>query len=203
MYGLPLRMGNKNIGTIWMLADRLSSLLLNGICAQISIAIDNIQANEKLLAYKKRLEVENDYLKEQIKTIYFTDIIGSGDEMQKVYRLMSLVAESNTTVLVTGETGTGKELIARALHNTSPRRDKLMVKVNCAALPANLIESELFGHERGAFTGAIDRRIGKFELANNSTLFLDEIGELPLEAQAKLLRVIQERNWNDSEANKL
>ena len=193
MYGLPLRMGNKNIGTIWMLADRLSSLLLNGICAQISIAIDNIQANEKLLAYKKRLEVENDYLKEQIKTIYFTDIIGSGDEMQKVYRLMSLVAESNTTVLVTGETGTGKELIARALHNTSPRRDKLMVKVNCAALPANLIESELFGHERGAFTGAIDRRIGKFELANNSTLFLDEIGELPLEAQAKLLRVIQER----------
>jgi formate hydrogenlyase transcriptional activator len=193
MYALPLRMGNKNIGTIWMLANRLSALLLNGICAQISIAIDNIQANEKLLAYKKRLEVENDYLKEQIKTICFTDIIGSADEMQKVYRLMSLVAESNTTVLVTGETGTGKELIARALHNTSPRRDKLMVKVNCAALPANLIESELFGHERGAFTGAIDRRIGKFELANNSTLFLDEIGELPLEAQAKLLRVIQER----------
>lgn len=193
MYGLPLRMGNKNLGTIWMLADRLSSLLLNGICAQISIAIDNIQANEKLLAYKKRLEVENDYLKEQIKTIYFTDIIGNADEMQKVYRLMSLVAESNTTVLVTGETGTGKELIARALHSTSPRRDKLMVKVNCAALPASLIESELFGHERGAFTGAIDRRIGKFELASNSTLFLDEIGELPLEAQAKLLRVIQER----------
>lgn len=193
MYGLPLRMGNKNIGTIWMLADRLSSLLLNGICAQISIAIDNIQANEKLFAYKKRLEVENDYLKEQIKTIYFTDIIGSADEMQKVYRLMSLVAESNTTVLVTGETGTGKELIARALHNSSPRRDKLMVKVNCAAMPANLIESELFGHERGAFTGAIDRRIGKFEMANNSTLFLDEIGELPLEAQSKLLRVIQER----------
>lgn len=193
MYGLPLRMSNKNIGTIWMLADRLSSLLLNGICAQISIAIDNIQANEKLIAYKKRLEVENDYLKEQIKTIYFTDIIGDADEMQKVYRLMSLVAESNTTVLITGETGTGKELIARALHNTSPRRDKLMVKVNCAALPANLIESELFGHERGAFTGAIDRRIGKFELAHKSTLFLDEIGELTLEAQAKLLRVIQER----------
>ena len=193
MYALPLRMGNKNIGTIWMLANRLSSLLLNGICAQISIAIDNIQANEKLLAYKKRLEVENDYLKEQIKTIYFSDIIGTADEMKKVYRLMSLVAESNTTVLVTGETGTGKELIARALHNTSSRRDKLMVKVNCAALPANLIESELFGHERGAFTGALDRRIGKFELANHSTLFLDEIGELPLEAQSKLLRVIQER----------
>ena len=194
MYALPLRVGNRNIGTIWMLANRLSSFLLQGICNQISLAIANIQANEKLLAYKKRLEVENDYLKEQIKTSYnFGEIVGSGHQMQKVYRLMSLVAESNTTVLVLGETGTGKELIARALHGASPRRDKLMVKVNCAALPANLIESELFGHERGAFTGAIDRRIGKFELANHSTLFLDEIGELPLEAQAKLLRVIQER----------
>lgn len=194
MYALPLRVGEKSIGTIWLLANRLSSLLLRGICAQISIAVDNIRANEKLLAYKKQLEVENDYLKEQIKTIYnFSEIIGSGDQMQKVYRLMSLVADSNTTVLISGETGTGKELIGRAIHNASSRSDKLMVKVNCAALPANLIESELFGHEKGAFTGAIDKRIGKFELANNSTLFLDEIGELPLEAQAKLLRVIQER----------
>jgi transcriptional regulator with GAF, ATPase, and Fis domain len=194
MYALPLRVGEKSIGTIWLLANRLSSLLLRGICAQISIAVDNIRANEKLLAYKKQLEVENDYLKEQIKTIYnFSEIIGSGDQMQKVYRLMSLVANSNTTVLISGETGTGKELIGRAIHNASSRSDKLMVKVNCAALPANLIESELFGHEKGAFTGAIDKRIGKFELANNSTLFLDEIGELPLEAQAKLLRVIQER----------
>jgi len=194
MYGLPLRAGDKNIGTIWLLADRLSKLMLKGICSQISIAIANIQANEKLLAYKKQLEVENDYLKEQIKTIYnFSEIIGSGDEMQKVYRLISLVADANTTVLVLGETGTGKELIARAIHNASPRKDKLMVKVNCAALPANLIESELFGHEKGAFTGAMERRIGKLELGNNSTLFLDEIGELPLEAQSKLLRVIQER----------
>lgn len=194
VYGLPLRVGDKNIGTIWILANRLSNLLLKGICAQISIAIANIQINEKLLAYKKQLEVENDYLKEQIKTIYnFSEIIGQADSMQKVYRLMSLVADSNTTVLILGETGTGKELISRALHNSSPRKDKLMVKVNCAAMPANLIESELFGHERGAFTGAIERRIGKFELANQSTLFLDEIGELPLEAQSKLLRVIQER----------
>jgi formate hydrogenlyase transcriptional activator len=194
MYGLPLRVANRNIGTIWLLANSLSALILKGICAQISISIANILANEKLLAYKKQLEVENDYLKEQIKTIYnFSEIIGSGEQMQKVYRLMSLVADSNTTVLILGETGTGKELIARAIHNASPRKDKLMVKVNCAALPASLIESELFGHEKGAFTGAIDKRIGKFELGNHSTLFLDEIGELPLEAQAKLLRVIQER----------
>jgi len=194
MYGLPLRAGDKNIGTIWLLADRLSKLILKGICSQISIAIANIQANEKLLDYKKKLEVENAYLKEQIGTIYnFSEIIGSGKAMQEVYRLMSLVAESNTSVLVLGETGTGKELIARAIHNASPRKDKLMVKVNCAALPANLIESELFGHERGAFTGALDRRIGKFELADHSTLFLDEIGDMPLEAQVKLLRVIQER----------
>ena len=194
MYGLPMRVGNKDIGTIWLLANRLSQLVLRGTCSQIAIAIANIQANEKLLEYKKQLEVENDYLKEQIKTIYnFSEIIGSGEQMQKVYRLMSLVTDSNTTVLVLGETGTGKELIARAIHNASPRKDKLMVKVNCAAMPANLIESELFGHERGAFTGAIDRRIGKFELANHSTLFLDEIGEMPLEAQSKLLRVIQER----------
>jgi transcriptional regulator with GAF, ATPase, and Fis domain len=194
MYGLPLRAGDKNIGTIWLLANKLSQLMVRGICSQISIAIANIQANEKLMAYKKKLEEENDYLKEQIRTIYnFSEIIGNGEAMREVYRMMSLVAPSNTTVLVLGETGTGKELIARALHNASPRKDKLMVKVNCAALPANLIESELFGHERGAFTGAIDRRIGKFELADRSTLFLDEIGEMPLEAQGKLLRVIQER----------
>jgi transcriptional regulator with GAF, ATPase, and Fis domain len=194
VYALPLRAGNKVLGTIWLHSDWLSQLVLKGICAQISVAIDNIQANEKLLAWKKQLEVENDYLKEQIKTIYnFSEIVGSGQAMQEVYRMMSIVATTNTTVLVLGETGTGKELIARALHNASSRKEKLMVKVNCAALPTNLIESELFGHERGAFTGALDRRIGKFELANHSTLFLDEIGELPLEAQAKLLRVIQER----------
>jgi transcriptional regulator with GAF, ATPase, and Fis domain len=194
MYSLPLRAGDRNIGTIWILANGLSKLMMKGICSQISIAIANIRANEKLLAYKKQLEDENSYLKEQIKTIYnFSEIIGNGEAMQEVYRLISVVAGTHSTVLVLGETGTGKELIARAIHNTSPRKEKLMVKVNCAALPANLIESELFGHEKGAFTGATDRRIGKFELADHSSLFLDEIGEMPLEAQSKLLRVLQER----------
>ncbi|HEY4337319.1 MAG TPA: sigma 54-interacting transcriptional regulator [Puia sp.] len=194
MYSLPLRARDRPIGTIWILANRLSTLMVKGICSQISIAIANIQASEQLLAYKQQLEDENSHLKEQIKTInHFSEMIGDGPAMQDVYRLMSVVAGTNSTVLVLGETGTGKELIARAVHNASPRKDKLMVKVNCAALPANLIESELFGHEKGAFTGAIDRRIGKFELADHSTLFLDEIGEMPLEAQSKLLRILQER----------
>ncbi|WP_264537508.1 sigma 54-interacting transcriptional regulator [Flavobacterium sp. N1736] len=193
-YGALLKVGTSNVGTMWLLADQLNPSILKGICSQISVAIANIQVNEKLLLYRQQLEHENVYLKEQIKNIYnFSEIIGSGEQMQKVYHLMSLVAESNSTVLILGETGTGKELIARAIHNASHRKDKLMIKVNCAAMPANLIESELFGHEKGAFTGATDRRIGKFELANNSTLFLDEIGEMPLEAQVKLLRVIQER----------
>jgi transcriptional regulator with GAF, ATPase, and Fis domain len=194
MYAATLRVGDKILGTIWILADYISAPLFKGICAQISTAISNIKANEKILEYRKRLEDENDYLKEQIRTIYnFSELIGSGEKMHQVYRLISLVAESNSTVLILGETGTGKELVARAVHHASPRKDKLMIKVNCAAMPANLIESELFGHERGAFTGAVERRIGKFELANNSTLFLDEIGEMPLEAQVKLLRVLQER----------
>ncbi|RZJ44327.1 MAG: AAA family ATPase [Chryseobacterium sp.] len=193
-YGALLKVGNANVGTMWLLADKLNPSILKGICSQISVAIANIQANEKLLLYKQQLEHENVYLKEQIKNIYnFSEIIGSGVQMNKVYHLMSLVADSNSTVLILGETGTGKELIARAIHNASQRKDKLMIKVNCAAMPASLIESELFGHEKGAFTGATERRIGKFELANNSTLFLDEIGEMPLEAQVKLLRVIQER----------
>jgi formate hydrogenlyase transcriptional activator len=121
------------------------------------------------------------------------NIIGESPAIQKIFSLLKLVAPADSTVLLLGETGTGKELIARAIHNGSPRHAKSMIKVNCAALPANLIESELFGHERGSFTGAVERRIGKFELACGGTLFLDEIGEMPLESQVKLLRALQEK----------
>lgn len=193
-YGALLKVGHVNIGTLWLLADFLDINIIKGICSQISVAMANILANDQLISYKQQLEQENLYLKEQIGTTgEFTEIIGQSESMNQVYHLISTVAKSNSTVLVLGETGTGKELIARAIHNASPRKGELMIKVNCAAMPANLIESELFGHEKGAFTGAIERRIGKFELANNSTLFLDEIGEMPLEAQVKLLRVLQER----------
>jgi formate hydrogenlyase transcriptional activator len=175
--------------------------LIQGVSSQMSTAINNIFANEKIerqfaeiSEYKLQLENMNGYLQEEIQTTHnFSEIIGTSDEMQRVFHLVSQVAESSSSVLILGETGTGKELIARAIHGASPRNDKAMVKVNCAALPVNLIESELFGHERGSFTGAVDRRIGKFELANGSTLFLDEIGELPLDLQAKLLRAIQEK----------
>lgn len=138
------------------------------------------------------VKIEN----EALKTAYnYPGIIGSSLEMQKVYRLMSMVASCDSTVLLLGETGTGKEAIARAIHGSSYRKCKPLVTVNCAALPANLIESELFGHERGSFTGAFDRRIGKFELAHQGTIFLDEIGELPMDLQVKLLRVLQEREF--------
>ncbi len=124
---------------------------------------------------------------------HYPEIIGQSPELQQTLRLISRVAPTNSTVLILGETGTGKELVARAIHNDSSRKARTMIKVNCATLPANLIESELFGHERGSFTGATDRRIGKFEMAHYSTLFLDEIGELPLDLQVKLLRALQEK----------
>lgn len=192
----PLKTGTRKLGIFWVDSDEPDVDMIDSMCAQISIAMSNILANEQLLRYKQQLEIENEHLQEQIRSIYnFSDIIGTSAPMQRVYQLMSLVAHSSATVLILGETGTGKELIARGIHESSPRKNKLMVKVNCAALPVTLIESELFGYERGAFTGAFERRIGKFELAHNGTLFLDEVGELPLEVQVKLLRVIQEREF--------
>ncbi|ACT92980.1 sigma-54 interaction domain-containing protein [Dyadobacter fermentans] len=175
------------------LPDQVSSV--------VSLAIANIVSTEKLSRqleeikhYQSQLEEQNAYLLEEAKEGFsYDDIIGSSGPMQRVFQLLSQVSFTNSTVLLLGETGTGKELVARAIHNSSARKDRLMVRVNCAAIPAHLIESELFGHEKGSFTGAFERRIGKFELANQATLFLDEIGEMPLDMQAKLLRAIQER----------
>src|SRR5262249_5728938 len=143
---------------------------------------------------RARLHAQNLYLQEEIKAGHnFEQIIGRSPALMEVLAHVGRVAPTDASVLITGETGTGKELIARAVHSASPRKDKPLIKVNGAALPAGLVESELFGHEKGAFTGAIARRQGRFELADGGTIFLDEIGELPAEAQVKLLRVLQER----------
>jgi len=142
---------------------------------------------------KDQLKAENIYLREEIKSAHdFEDIIGESEPLMHAFYRVKQVSSMDTTVLLEGETGTGKELFAMAIHSQSKRRDKSFVKVNCASLPASLIESELFGHEKGAFTGAIERQYGRFELANKGTIFLDEIGELPLELQPKILRVLQE-----------
>jgi formate hydrogenlyase transcriptional activator len=143
-----------------------------------------------------RLRAQNLYLQEEIKAAHnFEEIIGHSPALTAVFDNVRRVAPTDSTVLITGETGTGKELIARAIHSSSRRKDKPLIKINCAALPSGLVESELFGHEKGAFTGALARRVGRFELAQGGTIFLDEIGEIPAEAQAKLLRVLQEREF--------
>jgi len=158
--------------------------------AELKTALSEIEA------MKDRLEAENIYFRQENKIKHqFENIIGEGDGLKYVLYRAQQVAPANTTVLILGETGTGKELIAAAIHNLSPRKDRPLITVNCAALPANLIESELFGREKGAFTGADTRRMGRFEIANGSTLCLDEIGELPLELQIKLLRVIQHHEF--------
>lgn len=160
---------------------------------QAAIAIKNAQLFSEVVELKNRLQAENIYLQEEIKLDHnFDEIISTSTSFKKALRNVEQVASTDATVLILGETGTGKELIARALHTLSRRKERPLVKVNCAALPANLIESELFGHEKGAFTGALGRKIGRFELADRGTIFLDEIGDLPLDLQAKMLRVLQE-----------
>jgi formate hydrogenlyase transcriptional activator len=172
-------------------ADEVS--LLAAIAEQVALAIGNLLAYEEIAGLKARLEEENVYLQEEVRTeAALGDVVGQSPAILAVLASVRKVAATDSTVLVTGETGTGKELVVRAIHDLSRRKDKLLVKVNCAALPAGVIESELFGHERGAFTGALTRKIGRFELANRGTLFLDEVGDLPLELQAKLLRVLQD-----------
>ncbi|PYQ67093.1 MAG: Fis family transcriptional regulator [Acidobacteria bacterium] len=196
---VPMTIKGKIIGTL-NVGSRVpggygpeEASLLASIAEQVALALENLLAYEEIAALKARLEEENVYLQEEVRTeAAFGDVVGQSPAVLGVLATVRKVAKTDSTVLVTGETGTGKELIVRAIHDLSRRKDKLLVKVNCAALPAGVIESELFGHERGAFTGALTRKVGRFELANRGTLFLDEVGDLPLELQAKLLRVLQD-----------
>ena len=169
---------------------------LRQVASQVAIAVENALEYQEVSESRQRLAEEQLYLREEIRTEHnFEEIVGGSPALTRVLKQVEIVAPTDSTVLILGETGTGKELIARALHNLSQRRDRTFVKVNCAAIPLGLLESELFGHERGAFTGAIERRVGRFELAHQGTLFLDELGDIPLELQPKLLRVLQEQEF--------
>ncbi len=169
---------------------------LSQISGQIAIAVENALAYREISELKDKLAQEKLYLEEEIRNeMNFEQIIGNSSTLKHVLQLVETVAPSDSTVLLLGETGTGKELIARAIHDRSQRKDRTLVKLNCAAIPTGLLESELFGHERGAFTGAIGQKIGRMELADKGTLFLDEVGDIPVEIQPKLLRALQEREF--------
>jgi len=203
-YKVEYRLRTKSGAYLWFLARGQAIWDTEGKAIRISGSIQDITerkqselnlqvALSEIKDLKEKLEVEKAYLQEEIKLEHnYENIIGRSDGLNYVLYKVEQIAPSDTTVLVLGETGTGKELVARAIHGLSPRKDRALVKVNCATLPSNLIESELFGHEKGAFTGAHARQLGRFEVADGTTLFLDEIGELPLELQSKLLRVIQD-----------
>jgi formate hydrogenlyase transcriptional activator len=169
--------------------------LLGEVAKQIAIAVENAQAYREISDLKDRLAKENLYLEEEVRSENFGDIVGESAILRRVLKEVETVAPTGSTVLICGETGTGKELIARALHDLSPRHERTFVKLNCAAIPTGLLESELFGHEKGAFTGAITQKVGRFELAHQGTLFLDEVGDIPLELQPKLLRALQEQEF--------
>ncbi len=170
--------------------------LLNQVAAQLAIAIENARTAREVEQLRSRLEHEKRFLEGESRThLHFEEIIGESSAVKYVLDQVAIVAASDATVLILGETGTGKGLIARAIHNTSKRRDRGFITLNCAAIPTGLLESELFGHEKGAFTGAVSQKIGRLELADKGTLFLDEIGEIPLELQPKLLRVLQDHEF--------
>jgi formate hydrogenlyase transcriptional activator len=201
-YVLPLISRNRILG-VMELSQRKEQVVLHQdveflsqIANQVALTIDNAQAYAEISELKEQLSKEKLYLEDEIRSEHgFEEIIGRSSAIRGVLRMIETVAPTDSTVLIYGETGTGKELVARAIHERSSRNSKAFVKLNCAAIPTGLLESELFGHERGAFTGAIMQRVGRFELANHGTAFLDEIGEISLELQPKLLRVLQEREF--------
>jgi formate hydrogenlyase transcriptional activator len=206
---IPLSNRGRTFGTLNLASRRMDVFspedieLVQQVAAQIAIAVENALAFKEIDALKDKLAEEKLYLEEEIRSAFnFEEIIGDSPAIRRALAQVELVAPAGTTVLILGETGTGKEVIARAVHNLSPRKDRTFVKINCAAIPSGLLEAELFGHERGAFTGAINQKIGRFELADRGTLFLDEIGDIPLELQPKLLRVLQEQEFERLGSNR-
>jgi len=198
----PLVSHNRPLGLLGVSSMRENAFteedanVLSQVAKQVAIAVENALAYREIDALKNKLQEEKQYLEEEIRTEYnFEEIIGSSAVLKRALQDVETVARTDSTVLICGETGTGKELVARAIHNLSPRSQRTMVKVNCGAIPTGLLESEMFGHEKGAFTGAIERRIGRFETAHQGTIFLDEVEDIPLELQPKLLRVLQEQEF--------
>jgi formate hydrogenlyase transcriptional activator len=198
----PLMARGRVIGTLSLASaapgqySNADAELVREVATQVALAVENMTAYGEIDALKRRLEAENVYLQDEIRrTHHFDELVGGSPALLDVLERADRVAATDTTVLILGETGTGKELIARALHDRGARKDRPLVKVNCGAIAAGLVESELFGHAKGAFTGAIERHVGRFELADGGTLFLDEVSELPLETQVKLLRVLQEQEF--------
>jgi formate hydrogenlyase transcriptional activator len=199
---VPLALQGKCIGLLSVISqesDRYSdedAVFLQEVANQVALAVQNMQSYQEIDSLKARLEKENVYLREELHAEHnFEEIVGNSPALLKALHAVEQVSPTDSTVLIYGETGTGKELVARAIHSRSSRNGRALVSVNCSAISAGLVESELFGHMKGAFTGALERRIGRFELANGGTIFLDEIGELSLETQVKLLRVLQEHEF--------
>jgi formate hydrogenlyase transcriptional activator len=199
---VPLTLQGKCFGLLSVVSrqrDRYSdedAAFLQEVANQVALSVQNMQSYQEIATLKARLEKENVYLREELRSEHnFEEIVGNSPVLLKALHAVEQVAPTDSTVLIYGETGTGKELAARAIHSRSNRNGRALVSVNCSAISAGLVESELFGHMKGAFTGALERRIGRFELANGGTIFLDEIGELSLETQAKLLRVLQEHEF--------